>query len=236
MDYQFLDKITIRFVTIFLFILISLQVKSQRTDDIGVFLGGSFYMGDLNPDKVFYHPSPAYGIKYRYNYNPLFSMSYGFTRGKLVASDNDFTNLFQHYRGVSLVNDYINEFSTQIEYNLYPISSDKPKNDKFSPYIKLGLAIVYGKMMKPHFQIVVPFALGLKYKLTKKVEISTEWSFRRTFTDNLDNLTQYYTEGIFTMRQRTFLKTRDWYSFFGINLHYCLKKTNLKCPAYSNFQ
>ena len=237
MGYQYSDSKYILFVTIILFILISIQVKSQHTDDFGVFLGGSFYMGDINPDKLFYKPSPAYGIKYRYNYNPMFSMSYEFTRGKLIASDKDFdSNLFQHYRGATLVNNFINEISSQVEYNLYPVTGDKPKIERFSPYLKIGLGIVYGAVIKPNIQLVVPFALGLKYKFSKKVEMSVEWSFRRTFSDRLDNLQQYYTEGIFIDRQRSFSKTRDWYSFFGINLHYCLKKTNLKCPAYSNFQ
>jgi len=237
MDYQFSDKTYFRFVTIILFIIISQQVKSQRTDDIGIFLGGSFYMGDINPDKLFYNPSPAYGVKYRYNYNPMMSLSYAFTRGKLEASDKDFDSvLFQHYRNVTLVDNYINEFSTQIEYNLYPVTGDKSKTEKFSPYLKFGLAIVFGAQIRSNTQIVVPFGLGLKYKLTKKLEISAEWAFRRTFSDGLDKLTQYYPDGIFNNRQRSFLKTRDWYSFFGINLHYCLKKTKLKCPAYSNFQ
>ena len=93
MDYQFSDKTYFRFVTIILFIIISQQVKSQRTDDIGIFLGGSFYMGDINPDKLFYNPSPAYGVKYRYNYNPMMSLSYAFTRGKLEASDKDFDSV-----------------------------------------------------------------------------------------------------------------------------------------------
>ena len=236
MGYQYSDSKHIHFVTIILFIVFTQQAKSQRTDDIGLFLGGSFYMGDVNPDKLFYNPSPAYGIRYRYNYNPMFSMSYGFTRGKLKANDKDFDSfLFQHYRNYSFDNNYINDFSAQIEYNLFPVTGDKERTEKMSPYIKLGLSVFYNSY-KPHIQMAVPFALGIKYKLTKKIEIAPEWSFRRTFTDKLDDMKQYYSAGIFNNRQRSFLKTRDWYSFFGINLHYNLKKTNLKCPAYSNFQ
>ena len=237
MDCQYLNKQFSRLITIILFIIISQQVKSQHTDDIGVFLGGSFYMGDINPDKLFYKPSPAYGIMYRFNYNPMISMSYDLVQGRLQASDKDFgSNLFQHYRGSSFTNNNLTEVSSQIEYNLYPVSGDTIKTDKFSPYIKTGMGIVYDGALNHKIQIVVPFALGLKYKITKKVEIGTEWSFRRTFTDKLDNLGQYYSNGLFNNRQLSFSETRDWYSFFGINLHYCLKKTNLKCPAYSNFQ
>jgi hypothetical protein len=237
MDYQFSNKHYSRFITIILFIIFSQQVKSQHTDDIGIFLGGSFYMGDINPDKLFYKPSPAYGIMYRFNYNPMISMSYELIQGRIQANDLDFnSNLFQHYRGASFSNNTITEVSSQLEYNLYPVSGDKIKTNKFSPYIKVGVGIAYDGAMNHTFQIVIPFALGLKYKITKKVEIGTEWSFRRTFTDKLDNLGQYYSQSIFVDRQRSFSQTRDWYSFFGINLHYCLKKTNLKCPAYSNFQ
>jgi len=237
MDYLYLDKRCFRFITITLFILFALQVKSQHTDDIGFILGGSFYMGDINPDKLFYKPSPVYGIIYRFNYNPMISMSYEAVRGKIVASDADFpSNLYQHYRGASFNDNYLNEASAQVEYNLYPVTGDKAKTEKFSPYIKIGLAITYDGAINHKLQIVIPFALGLKYKITKKIELGTEWSFRRTFTDKLDNLGEYYTNELFANRQLSFSKTRDWYSFFGINLHYNLKKTNLKCPAYSNFQ
>jgi len=237
MDYQYSDNKFNYIVSIFLFFIFSQQVKSQHTDDIGFFLGGSFYMGDMNPDRLFYNPAPAYGIKYRFNYNPLLSMSYGLTRGKLNADDADFkSDLFQHYRNAKLRNNYINELSAQVEYNFYPVTGDKPKTEKFSPYVKFGLAIGYGEKISPKIQMFIPFGLGLKYKVTRKVELSLDWAFRRTFTDKLDNVSQYYTNGIFVNRQRSFSKTRDWYSFFGINLHYSLKKTNFKCPAYSNIQ
>ena len=233
MECRFLDKSKLGIYFFALFYLFTIQTKAQRSDDIGVFLGGSFYMGDINPNRLFYDPSPAFGIRYRYNYNPLFSMSYGFTRGKLEANDLDFdSDLFQHYRGVKLSDNYINELSAQIEYNLYPVTADKRDNDKFSPYIKIGLAMVFGEVIKPNPQITIPFGIGLKYKISKKIELSTEWSFRRTFSDGFDEMTTYYSEGIFNKRQRSFSKTRDWYSFFGINLHYCLKRTKLQCPAY----
>ena len=237
MDYQFSNNIVLRILSIVLFLTFFQQIKAQRSDDVGVFLGGSYYMGDINPDKLFYNPTLGYGVILRHNYNPMVSMSYAAMRGKLQASDADFaSNGFQHYRGATLTDDQLIEASAQVEYNLYPVTGDKPKTERFSPYIKIGLAIVYGAKFSPKLQMVVPFALGLKYKLSRKLEISTEWSFRRTFSDKLDNIQQYYIEGLFANRQRSFSKTRDWYSFFGINLHYCLKRTNLKCPAYSNFQ
>ncbi len=237
MVYQYSDNILLKSFFVFLILLYSLQTKSQRSDDIGFFIGGSYYMGDINPNTVFYKPSPALGITYRHNYNPFFSISYEIKRGGLNANDSDFTKTsYQLLRKAEMSKNHLTEGAILMEYNLFPVSGEKSKREVFSPYIKLGVAVYYAsKASKPN-QLCIPFGVGIKYKWSKKVETSIEWAYRKTFNDNIDDISQYFPNKQFKQRQRSFSKTKDWYSFFGINLHYSLKRTSTKCPAYSNFQ
>jgi len=216
------------------FLIFSSPVLSQRSDDLGFFLGGSSYMGDINPNRLIYKPLLAYGLDYRYNYNPVFSMKYTAKRGKLQADDLDFaSSLYQKYRGANFKDNTIFEGAALVEYNFFPITMEKSGKDKFSPYVNFGLAVVYMDKSSPKIQVVIPFGVGLKYRMSRRIELAAEWMFRRTFTDKIDNMTTYYTDIQFTDRQRSFSNNRDWYSFFGINLHYCLRNMGFRCPAYN---
>ena len=47
------------------------QRKHKKSVELGVFLGGSYYIGDLNPIRHFdQFTKPAGGLVCRYNFNP----------------------------------------------------------------------------------------------------------------------------------------------------------------------
>jgi len=58
-------KISIAVVALFLCI----QLEAQR-NEFGLFLGSSYYMGDLNPKKHFGLAQPAGGVLNRINFTP----------------------------------------------------------------------------------------------------------------------------------------------------------------------
>lgn len=237
MDYQNSNsKIILLRVLFFLFVSYLPQLLSaQRSDDLGLFVGGSSYMGDVNPNRLIYKPSLALGVNYRYNYNPVFSMKYAAKYGRLRANDLDFANIYQQLRGYSF-NHTIFEASALVEYNFFPITMEKTGRDKFTPYVNFGVSLAYCNRTIPNFHPSIPFGVGLKYRISRKIELGVEWIFRRTFTDKLDGVPIYYDliARMYKGRQMAFVKTRDWYSFYGITLHYCLRKTGFKCPAYND--
>ncbi len=59
-----------RYLLLVLLSVFVIPLIAQRDSDYGVFGGISYYMGDINPEKYFYAPSPALGIIYRYNFHP----------------------------------------------------------------------------------------------------------------------------------------------------------------------
>jgi hypothetical protein len=58
--------LSFRHAILFFFTITSLSGSSQ-TLELGLFGGGSYYIGDLNPGKHFINTQLAYGITARYN-------------------------------------------------------------------------------------------------------------------------------------------------------------------------
>ena len=51
--------------------LTGLAQRPKPSQEVGVFLGGSYYIGDLNPTTQFdQFTQPAAGVVFRYNFNP----------------------------------------------------------------------------------------------------------------------------------------------------------------------
>ena len=62
--------------------------RTKRSSEVGVFLGGSYYIGDLNPNGHFSQfTRPAAGIVYRYNFNRRFAARANFLYGNLEAQN-----------------------------------------------------------------------------------------------------------------------------------------------------
>jgi len=62
--------------------------KDFYSHDVGLFLGGSYYIGDLNPRGHFALSQPAGGLFYRFNYSHRFAFRGGFNIGSVMADDS----------------------------------------------------------------------------------------------------------------------------------------------------
>lgn len=188
-------------------------------------------MGEINRFQPFYNTRPAIGIVYRRNYNPFYSAKASIIRGELSASDKNFdASLYQVLRNAKIDNVAIYDLSLQLEFNFLEISKDK-KGNKFSPYFNVGLALFYAENID-NIQLAIPFGLGVKYKISPKFELGLEWSYRKTFTDKLDGISEFSTVGLYEYKQQGQINNNDWYSFVGINILYNLAKKK-RCPVYN---
>ena len=195
------------------------QRKNKKSVEVGVFLGASYYIGDLNPIRHFdQFTKPGGGIVCRYNFNPRLAARANFLIGRIEAHDEFSSSSYQQQRNLSFQSS-LTEFSTQLEFNFlnYEIGDDK---SRFSPYIFGGLA---GFLFEPQgqyhdewislqplategqglaggpaksyklFQIALPFGVGVKINVAKNMSLGLEWGMRKTFTDYLDDVsTRYY--------------------------------------------
>jgi hypothetical protein len=194
--------------------------RKKKSAEIGVFLGGSYYIGDLNPFGHFNQfTKPAGGFVFRYNLDPRLAVRANVLFGGIEGHDSFSKSDAALQRNLSFKSP-ITELSGQLEFNFldYQIGNEKRK---FSPYIFLGIAgfkfnpqgelnnnwvalqplgtegqgLDGGASKKKYklVQISIPFGVGVKANLSKNIGISFEWGIRKTFTDYLDDVsTKYY--------------------------------------------
>jgi len=209
----------------FLFILIAfvsgINISSQ-TPEIGVFGGGAYYIGDLNPYGHFNQISYAVGGVYRHNLdNERIAIRIQGIYGKVSGSDSKSNDANQLNRNLNFSSSVL-EIGPLIEINFidYIVGSLNRKKFKFqTPYLFAG--ITYFKMnpsgtydgqtieLQPLAtegqetsqnssnryklnQISIPLGLGYKFNVTKRIAISLEYGIRKTFTDYLDDVSGQY--------------------------------------------
>lgn len=270
----------------FFFLLFTLTGFAQRPQkksaEIGIFLGTSYYIGDLNP-LVHFGPmtKPAGGAVFRYNFNPRLAARANVFFGTIQADDAISKSTAQQQRNLNFKSK-ITEFSVQAEFNFldYQIGNERKK---FTPYIFAGIGgfkfnpvanyYNYSFTLQPLgtegqgleggprkkyklTQISIPFGVGIKTNLAKRIGLSIEWGMRKTFTDYLDDVsTTYYDPAKLAAahgavaavasdpskgtdpnysnvgRQRGNPTTKDWYSFAGFVLTVKLKEKRETCPG-----
>lgn len=207
-----------------LFFFVGQSIYAQHSSDVGVIAGVNYYMGDINPNKQLYSSSPVVGFMYRYNMGPRYALRTSLSFGTLKGDDLDFDNRYQQLRAASFKTELV-DFSVQLEFNfqpfLVPLSS---RAKRFSPYITSGLSYVSSSSTTSSFAI--PMGVGCKYLIGKRWTAAVEWSFKKTFTDELDGLQDPNKLNIANK-----FHNDDWISFLGVTLTIQLFN-DLQCHAY----
>jgi len=205
---------------------------SQEKGEIGFFGGVSYYQGDLNQTKLFYSPSKAYGIIYRYNFNPRFVLRADAIFATLKGNDQDFSSLYQKERNYSFSTN-ITTIAFQTEFNFLPYLR-KSKYQYFSPYLIAGFTFLIAPNPKSSFDFSLPFGFGFKYALSEKITVGLEWTYSKTFSDYLDQIPDDKPDitQLPLSKQKNNSFNKDWYSYAGITLSFTLLQETGKCPAY----
>jgi hypothetical protein len=206
------------FFIVFLGTMVPFKRVSAQSRELGVFLGGSYYVGDLNPAGHFRFTRPALGLVWRKSVNYRFAYKISASYGNLYATDAKSKDPFQKQRNLDFKS-YLGEASGQLEFNFLKFHGEEMKY-YFSPYTFIGFSIfnfypkasingswepvrkhsteaqgyggIYSKKQYDLVQVAVPFGIGLKYSINRFFNISAEWGLRKTFTDYLDDVSRYY--------------------------------------------
>lgn len=190
----------------------SLALSAQKTNEIGIFLGGSYYIGELNPTGHLNSLTrPAAGIVYRHNIGYRVSFAGSALFGSVQGIDARTSSYEQQQRNLSF-RSRIYELAARTEFNFieYKIGDDK---HQFTPFLFLGISVFnfnpkasYGNQwvaLQPlktegqgkgymRTQIAIPFGAGFKMNLAKRIGLVIEWGMRKTFTDYLDDVSTTY--------------------------------------------
>ncbi|NRT18469.1 hypothetical protein HNP98_001286 [Hymenobacter sp. 9A] len=203
------------------------------------------YRGEISPQYQFGNNRPAITAFYRRDVSVPVTLRGSVLAGLLRADDGDVTGAnggvppLQGYRG-SNVKGSVLEAAAAMEYNFLDYRSRK-KKVHFTPYLFIGVGAYYANTrtvttnqnLGPaynqsggHFGLVIPAGVGFKYALSQHFNLGLEVGVRKTFSDQLDNLSD----------QDPLLVNahdNDWYYYSGLSLSYTFYK--VRCPPqYKN--
>ncbi len=228
-----------RIVILFLLLVNGMSLYAQKTLEGGILAGGHYYLGDINPSRQFHSTQFGGGLFVRQNYNKRWAVRANLTLGTLSGDDADFSNAYQQTRNIHF-NTPLLEIVAQAEFNFlsYKLGSTR-HTSPYTPYFASGLGyLLLSNSTTPH-NIILPMSVGVKFAIGKKLEIGLEWSFRKTFSDYVDNLSgkEYEQANMKTpskikYKQIAFLYDKDWYSFAGIFITYKIFQSGSVCKAY----
>jgi hypothetical protein len=181
--------------------------------EVGVSLGMGHYFGDLNTNAGLQNPLPAFGVFVRKSFGHYISLRASGKYGQLGYSDiYHEEGTYQWYRNLNFSTD-IYEFTVQGDFNFFRyIPNDVMYG--FTPYVTLGVGLcsfnpkardqdgvlwnlvdlkTEGQATPYSTQaIVVPFGVGIKYSISKKMNLNIEYAHRFTTTDYLDDVSTTY--------------------------------------------
>ncbi|KQB40601.1 DUF6089 family protein [Flavobacterium aquidurense] len=208
---------------------------NAQINEIGVFLGGSNFVGDvgsttyINPDKL------AFGILYKWNKSPRHSYRFSYTQSTVSGNDRDSEETGRNRRGYSFDNT-IKELSAGLEFNFFDFNLHD-YHPKITPYIYSGLSyFMYDKLYvtggqtkkdKNGGSIAIPMTLGIKSNITPHLILGAEVGARYTFTDDIDGSNP--SSGNLKPLHFGNLNNNDWYVFSGVTLTYTFGQKPCYC-------
>lgn len=200
--------------------------------EVGVAPGGSFYMGEANHKALFKDTRPSMNLLYRYNLNGRFSLK-GLAGVSGIAGSTK-GQVFNFPPGVELnFRRRVFDASAQLEFNFYEFGVPDYiiGSTSFTPYVCAGIGVVGMETTAFKASAFVPMGIGLKWKVAKRYNLGCEWTFRKTYTDELDYVTNsagfQLTDPWLVESNRN--KNKDWYSVFTMNLSIDLASTGSEC-------
>lgn len=216
------------------FPLITLQAQ---INEIGVFLGGSNFVGDvgnttyINPEKL------AFGVLYKWNKSPRHSYRFSYTESNVTANDFDSKETGRNQRGYRFENK-VRELSAGLEFNFFDFNLHD-YHQKVTPYIYSGLSFflydgLYRYTTTPTVthsvnsnSFAIPIILGIKSNITPRLILAAEVGARYTFTDNIDGSNPNTNSA--TILKFGNLNNNDWYVFSGVTLTYTFGQKPCYC-------
>jgi hypothetical protein len=201
---------------VFTFLLFATQAQFHTAlsrSELGLLVGGSYYIGDLNRFGHFKGTKPAAGILYRYNVNPRLAVRTNFIYASVEGKDSWSKDETIKNRNLSF-RSTIFELAAGVEFHYAPfqLGSERYKgtayllgqvagfymnpkakhDDEWVALRKLGTegqgSSLNSKGPYSQFQVAIPVGVGLKLALGSYVSIGLEYGIRMTFTDYLDDV------------------------------------------------
>lgn len=216
-------------------VFITMTSKAQ-INEVGLFVGGSNYIGDIGPEYYINPNNLMAGAIYKWNMNPRIAIRGTFTYAEISSDDADATNKARFNRGMRFTNS-LKELAVGVEFNYFEYNLNDDSKSR-TPYLLVEFAafnynavrsetppgsLQYNYESKTAYAI--PFGIGYKTRLINDFAIALEIRARYTFVDDID----YNNQKINSLKFGN-PDSNDWYVLSGISLVYTFGRP----PCYAN--
>jgi hypothetical protein len=222
---------------LYIFFIAFYNATQAQIHEVGVFLGGINYIGDVGKTNYINPNELGYGIVYKWNKSERHAYRISYLQGKIKAYDIESNVASRYLRNYSFTNS-VNEVSAGIEFNFF--SFDLHDFDmQYTPYIYSGVNYFWhtnfendNTSIRKGFDdgraFSIPMVLGFKARVAHSFVIGIEAGARYTLSDNLDG-SNSPNDNYKALRFGN-LNSNDWYMFTGATLTYTFGENPCFCP------
>ena len=210
---------------------------NAQIHEVGVFLGGSNFVGDVGKTTYISPEKLAFGVLYKWNKSPRHAYRFSYTQSSVLGNDLDSEETGRSNRGYRFENN-VKELSAGLEFNFFDFNLHD-YHQKVTPYIYSGINyFLYDQLYrftaspnvtysKSSNSFAIPIILGIKSNVSPHFVIGAEVGARYTFTDDIDSSNpNTKNTNIFQFGN---LNNNDWYVFSGITLTYTFGQKPCYC-------
>ena len=240
-------------------ILLIANFSMCQNNEIGMFLGGTNYIGEIGPTTYidpfkydgsrlkllnnFGETNYSFGIIYRKSFDDRIGLRVQLNYAKIGSSDNwNGSEAYRKQRGKNFENKISGEIGLGIDFNFFEFDL-KSEYFESTPYVHTGLnylrfdALHYPNGINTAVKysndstFSIPITVGYKIKPVRDLVVGFEISAKHTFTDNLDGSYPNY-ENMELYSQKAFGSnlSQDWYVFTGFTFTYIFGSEPCYCP------
>ena len=212
------------------------QFAQSQIHELGVFAGGSNFIGDVGSTSYINPNQFAFGALYKWNKSPRFSWRLSLTHTTIKADDIDSDIPARKQRGYTF-NNSLTELTGGFEFNFFDFNLHEP-GFIGTPYIHTGLSYVLSdnlyvvnKQYKSDGNsggIAIPMVVGYKFRIANRFILGLETGARYTFKDDIDG--SFPKNGNLESLKFGNINSKDWYVFTGATLTYTFGQK----PCYCN--
>ena len=212
---------------IILLSILSVHFSYSQINEIGVFMGGNNFIGDVGATNYISPNSPTLGLMYKWNASPRHSWRASIIYSDLNANDNESDDPRRIQRGFDFDSNLL-EISAGLEFNF--LDFDLHSEQKLvTPYIYSGISLakhddyyylngVQTSENSSSWTFGIPMILGIKATFINQIILGIEVGARYTFSDNIDG--SFPESQVGQQHRYGNINNKDWYVFSGITLTY----------------
>ncbi|MCX7546761.1 DUF6089 family protein [Xanthomarina sp. F1114] len=226
-----------RYLTTVFFLIVTIQLSQSQTHEIGVFLGGSNFIGDVGATNYIAPNQLAVGGIYKWNRSARHSFRFSLMYSDLEMNDLKSDDPRRQERGYKINNDIV-EASVGLEFTFFDFNLHDEKN-KVTPYLYSGISVAYhdnyfftpgGELRSEDtssFAYGIPMVFGVKAKFMDNFVLAAEIGARYTFSDEIDgSAPDFDNDSNLAFGNKN---NNDWYVFTGLTLTYTFGRKPCYC-------